>query len=63
MGNLLEGDFGLSMVYANRSVSSIISSGIKVSADLGIRALIIALTVGITLGIFQLHTISASLTI
>ncbi len=53
MGNLLEGDFGLSMVYANRSVSSIISSGIKVSADLGIRALIIALTVGITLGIFS----------
>ncbi|AEE96714.1 ABC transporter permease [Mahella australiensis] len=51
VGNLLKGDLGMSMFQQNRSVNSIIADGFPVSASLGIRALIFALTAGLLLGI------------
>jgi oligopeptide transport system permease protein len=53
MGNLIRGDLGLSMQYPNRSVNSIIRDKFPVSADLGVRALLITLVAGITIGIFS----------
>lgn len=53
MGNLIKGDLGLSMKYPNRSVNSIIRDKFPVSVDLGVRALLIAIIVGISVGIFS----------
>lgn len=50
MGNTLKGDLGVSIKY-NRPVVSIIGEGFPVSFDLGIRALIFAVLMGILLGI------------
>jgi oligopeptide transport system permease protein len=49
--NLFHGDFGYSMFYTNRSVNDIIGQGFPFSADLGIRALVLAISFGIVLGI------------
>ena len=49
MGNCLRGDLGVSITY-NRDVMTIISESFLVSADLGIRAIIFAVIVGIFLG-------------
>ncbi|MCR8656793.1 ABC transporter permease [Paenibacillus endoradicis] len=51
MGNLLQGDLGYSLKYVNRSVNSIISDSFPVSAELGLRALAIALPIGLLLGV------------
>lgn len=51
MGNLLRGDFGYSMKYTNKTVNYIIGSTFPKSADLGIRSLILAISVGLCLGI------------
>lgn len=51
MGNLLRGDFGYSMKYTNKTVNYIIGSTFPKSADLGIRSLILAISVGLVLGI------------
>lgn len=50
VGNFLHGDFGVSTKY-NRPVSEIIGQGFAYSFDLGIRALIFAIIMGILLGI------------
>ena len=50
-GNVARGDLGISMKYTNKSVNSIISKAFPVSMDLGLRALFIALLMGIILGI------------
>ena len=44
MGNLLQGDFGYSMKYTNRTVNDIIGETFPFSADLGIRALVMAVS-------------------
>jgi len=49
--NVLKGDFGTSIVYTNRDVTSIIQDSFPVSADLGMRALLFGCTGGILLGI------------
>lgn len=49
MGNCLRGDLGISITY-NRDVITIISESFLVSADLGIRAIIFAVIIGILLG-------------
>ncbi len=49
MGNCLRGDLGVSIVY-NRDVMGIVSESFLVSADLGIRALIFAVVIGVLLG-------------
>lgn len=51
MGNLLHGNFGYSMKYTNKTVNYIIGQTFPFSADLGIRALCIAVSIGLVLGI------------
>ena len=51
IGKLLQGDFGYSMKYTNRTVNDIIGETFPFSADLGIRALVIAISFGLVLGI------------
>lgn len=53
MGNLIKGDLGISMVYKNKSVNSIIKRTFPVSLDLGIRAGFVALFVGLFLGMLS----------
>lgn len=50
---LSKGDLGLSMKERGRSVNSVIKAGFPVSADLGLRAILFGLIVGIPLGIFS----------
>ncbi len=50
VGNFLHGDLGISTQY-NRPVTEIISQGFVYSFDLGIRALIFAVIMGIFLGV------------
>ncbi len=51
--NLLHGDFGYSMRFVNRSVASILSSSFPYSFDLGMRALAMAISFGLVLGILS----------
>jgi len=51
LSNLLRGDLGLSLKYSNRSVNTMLAQTFPVSADLGIRAIILATTLGLFLGI------------
>ncbi len=51
LGNLLRGDLGFSIKYANQTVNSIIFSAFPNSFDLGIRSLTLALSFGLVLGI------------
>lgn len=53
MGNLLKGDFGYSMKYTNKTVNYIIGETFPFSADLGIRALVLAVSIGLVLGILS----------
>ena len=49
--NLLKGDFGYSIKYVNQSVNKIIATSFPYSADLGLRALAMSVSIGITLGV------------
>lgn len=49
--NLLKGDLGLSLKYSNRSINTMLANSFPYSADLGIRALLLATIMGISLGI------------
>lgn len=51
ISNLLHGDLGTSLKYHNMSVNDIIAQSFPYSADLGLRALIFAVVVGLALGI------------
>ncbi|PCK07507.1 MAG: ABC transporter [Alteromonadaceae bacterium] len=51
IGNVLQGDFGPSFKYANRSVSEIIYSGLPITVELGLYALLVAIVIGITSGV------------
>ncbi len=51
MGDLLQGDLGISINYKGRPVIDIIADAFPNSADLGIRALLFASVVGIGLGV------------
>ena len=51
LGNLLHGNFGYSMKYTNKTVNYIIGQTFPFSADLGIRALVMAISIGLVLGI------------
>lgn len=53
MKNLLQGDFGYSMKFTNKTVNTIIGDTFPFSADLGIRALVLALSFGLVLGIIS----------
>jgi oligopeptide transport system permease protein len=51
MVNLLHGDLGLSLASRGHEVTSIIATAFPVSLDLGIRAMIIAISFGLAFGI------------
>jgi oligopeptide transport system permease protein len=51
MGNALRGDFGPSYSYKDRDVNDSVRGGFPVSAVLGLLALIVALLIGVHLGI------------
>ncbi|MDO5590867.1 MAG: ABC transporter permease [Lachnospiraceae bacterium] len=53
MKNLLHGDFGFSMKFTNKTVNTIIGETFPFSADLGIRALVLAISIGLVLGIIS----------
>jgi oligopeptide transport system permease protein len=51
MKNIARGDFGYSMKYVNLTVNQIIRESFPYSFDLGIRALVMSVSVGIVFGI------------
>ena len=53
LSNLVKGDLGYSLKYTNRTVNSIIKSTFPISADLGLRALALALPIGLFLGVIS----------
>ena len=52
LGHLLRGDFGPSFKYPNRTVNEIIGDKLPTSLELGAWSLLVALAVGLPLGIF-----------
>lgn len=53
IGNLLQGDLGVSMYYNNLPITRLIAESFPYSADLGIRALVLASCLGIALGVIS----------
>jgi len=53
LGNLVKGDLGYSMKYPNQTVNSLLTGAFPYSADLGIRALCLAVSVGLVFGIIS----------
>jgi oligopeptide transport system permease protein len=51
LGNLLRGDLGYSIANVGRTVNGIIKNSFPYSADLGIRAIALGVSVGILLGV------------
>ncbi len=51
LGNLLQGDLGVSMHYTTRTVGQVIHDGFPVSLSLGLRALLFAVPAGLALGV------------
>lgn len=52
MGNLLQGDFGPSFKYASHSVTELIAAGFPATAELSLYAILFALVVGLSAGIY-----------
>lgn len=51
VGNLLQGDFGPSFKYKDFSVTELIAQGFPVSLELGFWAILLALAIGLPLGV------------
>lgn len=52
LGGVVQGDFGPSFKYTDRSVTELIKLGFPVSLTLGLSAIALALTIGVTFGIW-----------
>lgn len=50
VGNALQGDFGPSLKYKDKTVSDLIIEGLPVSAVVGLSSLALAIMIGVTLG-------------
>jgi oligopeptide transport system permease protein len=50
-GGVLRGDFGPSLFYKDEVVSQILADGLPVSAELGLAAMILALAIGVPVGV------------
>lgn len=61
VSNLVRGDLGVSLKYLGRSVNSAIAATFPYSADLGIRALTLALGLGLILGIIAAQNARSAL--
>src|SRR5688500_3229694 len=51
LGNLLKGDLGPSFKYPNRTVNEIIADKLPTSLELGSLSLVVALAIGLPLGV------------
>ncbi|MGI9316505.1 MAG: ABC transporter permease [bacterium] len=51
LGNLIRGDFGPSFRYPNRSVTELIVTGMPITFELALYAIIIALLIGVSAGL------------
>jgi ABC-type dipeptide/oligopeptide/nickel transport systems, permease components len=51
LGNILHGDFGYSMLYMNQTVNACLLRSFPFSFDVGIRALLFSVSLGLVLGI------------
>lgn len=51
VGGVLRGDFGPSFRYRNQSVAELIGQGLPVSATLGVFAMLLAISIGVPLGL------------
>ncbi len=51
LGNLIRGNFGYSMKYQNQTVNNLLRQSFPYSLDLGIRALVLSLSLGLVFGI------------
>ena len=52
LGDVLRGDFGPSFKYSGRTVNELIAAGLPVTAELAIYAMLVALFIGISAGVF-----------
>ena len=50
LGNLLRGDFGPSFRYPNRSVNELIASGLPITFELALYAILVAVIIGLAVG-------------
>src|ERR1041384_1611851 len=53
LNNAVQGDLGVSFARPDKAVTQIVLSGFKVPAVLGLLALALATTIGVTLGVFS----------
>jgi len=51
VGGVLRGDFGPSFRYRNQSVAELIGQGLPVSATLGVFAMLLAISIGVPMGL------------
>jgi oligopeptide transport system permease protein len=52
LGDVLHGDFGPSFKYPGRTVSELIASGLPATAELAVYAMLVALIIGASAGVF-----------
>ena len=52
LGDVIQGDFGPSFKYSGRTVNELIAAGLPVTAELALYAMLVALFIGISAGIF-----------
>lgn len=51
MANLVQGDFGPSFKFPNRSVNEMISAGLPITLELAMYAILIAIVIGLSVGV------------
>ncbi|NCF51553.1 ABC transporter permease subunit [Gammaproteobacteria bacterium] len=52
LGDIVNGNFGPSFKYPGRSVNELIAAGLPITAELGLYAMLIAVLIGISAGVF-----------
>ncbi|MGB1333540.1 MAG: ABC transporter permease, partial [Porticoccaceae bacterium] len=52
LGDVVRGDFGPSFKYSGRTVNELIAAGLPVTAELALYAMLVALLIGISAGVF-----------
>lgn len=52
LGDVIRGDFGPSFKYSGRTVNELIAAGLPVTAELALYAMLVALFIGISSGVF-----------